>query len=70
MAIPITFQGELRLPATFLRATPEFNMEEIEWQLQRYGLLPVQAQDRRWRMDPDTPGGYLLQYAFVLPETP
>jgi hypothetical protein len=67
MTPPVTLQGELRLPSAFLQRG---DMEEIERQLQSYGLLPVQAKDRRWRMDPDAPGGYLLQYTFVLPEAP
>ena len=67
MTQPITLQGELRLPSAFLQMR---DVEVIERQLQSYGLLPVQAEERRWRMDPDAPGGYLLQYTFVLPETP
>ena len=43
-------------------------MDAIEHRLHGYGLLPVQAQQRRWRMDPEAPGGYVLAFSCVLPE--
>lgn len=64
MAVPLTIQGELRLPGTFLQGR---DMDVIEGQLYAYGLLPVQAEQRRWRMDPDVPGGYIMTYVCVLP---
>ena len=31
------------------------------------GLLPVQVSERRWRMDPVAPGGYILTFTVTLP---
>ena len=59
-----TLQGELRLPATFLHGRV---MDAVEQELRDWGLLPRQAQERRWRMDPDAPGGYVLAFTCVLP---
>jgi hypothetical protein len=61
----MTIHGELRLPATFLRGQP---MDDIERLLQALGVLPAQPQQRRWRMDPDAPGGYILEYDVTLEE--
>ena len=61
----VTIQGELRLPAAFLHGQA---MDAIEHQLCAAGLLPAQAQLRRWRMDPEAPGGYVLAFTCVLPE--
>ena len=65
MPQPVTIQGELRLPAALLY---DQAMDAIERQLHGYGLLPVTAVSRRWRMDPEAPGGYVLAFSFVLPE--
>ena len=64
MPIPLTIQGTLRIPRAFLQDLP---MDAIERRLQAYGLVPIQATDRRWRLDHDAPGGYILTYTFVLP---
>lgn len=63
MTPPLTIHGELRLPAAFMH---DKHLEELERQLQGYGLLPLTVQDRRWRLDPESPGGYVLQYTCVL----
>lgn len=64
MTPPITIQAELRIPQAFMQGDL---MEDIERRLHGYGLLPVQAHDLRWRMDPESPGGYVFQYSFTLP---
>ena len=64
MAYPVTIQGELRLPGAFLHGQ---DMDAIEHLLQDYGLLPAQVRERRWRMDPETPGGYVLAFSYALP---
>lgn len=66
MPTPVTITGELRLPAAFMQ---ERSMEEIEQQLCDAGVLPAQAQERRWRMDHDYPGGYILMFTLVVPLT-
>ena len=60
----VTLQGELRLPAAFLQGR---DMEAIEHQLRDWGLLPSTARERRWRMDPEAPGGYVLAFTVTLP---
>ena len=65
MSQPLTIQGELRLPAALLYDQP---MDAIERLLHDAGLLPVEARERRWRMDPEAPGGYVLAFTCVLPE--
>ena len=67
MSQPVTIQGELRLPAALLQGLA---MDAIEHQLCDAGLLPLQAQQRRWRMDLEAPGGYVLAFTVVLPEEP
>lgn len=70
MASPITIQGELRLPQAFMH---DKHMHEIERSLQGYGLLPMHAQERRWRLDHEHPGGYVLTFTCALvplPEEP
>jgi hypothetical protein len=32
--------------------------------------MPVEARERRWRMDAETPGGYVLQYTFAVVAVP
>lgn len=64
MTDTVTIQGELRLPAVFLQG---IDMDEVERRLRAYALLPMQARERRWRMDTDVPGGYILTYTFTLP---
>jgi hypothetical protein len=59
----IMIQGELRLPAAFLQGQ---EMDVIERRLYKYGMLPVQARARRWRMDAENSGGYILQYTLEL----
>lgn len=67
MTVPLTVQGELRLPAAVLQGQPP---SEVERRLQGYGLVPAQASERRWRIDTDTPGGYVLTYTYVLSPAP
>ena len=62
----ITFQGELVVAGWLLHGQ---TMPALERQLERYGLLPVQATERRWRMDTDTPGNYRLTYTVTLPRS-
>jgi len=61
----LTLTGDLRIPALVLLGR---TMPEVEVLLQRAGMLPSQAEQRRWRMDPETPGAYRLSYTFTLPE--
>jgi hypothetical protein len=61
----LTLTGELSLPAHVLLGR---TMPDVEVLLQRAGLLPSQAANRRWRMDPDTPGAYRLTFTVTLPE--
>ena len=61
--MPVTIQAELRLPAVLLQGR---DMDAIEQRLQAAGLLPMQAQQRRWRMDAEHPGGYVLTYEVTL----
>jgi hypothetical protein len=63
VAGPVTIQGELRLPAPFLQGR---EMDVVERELQGYGLLPGQVGERRWRMDPEAPGGYILAFTCAL----
>ena len=63
MPLPITIQAELRLPAALLQGR---DMDAIEQHLQSAGLLPAQAQRRRWRMDAEHPGGYVLMFEMTL----
>jgi hypothetical protein len=63
MTPPVTIQGELRLPAAFLQGQ---DMDAIELRLLGYGLLPKGARERRWRMDAENPGGYVLLFTFAL----
>ena len=64
MPQPMTIQGESRLPAALLY---DQAMDAIERQLHEAGLLPAQAHERRWRMDPEAPGGYVLAFTVELP---
>ena len=64
MPRPVTITGELRLPAAFLQGQA---MDAIERLLHDAGLLPREARERRWRMDPEAPGGYVLAFTVVLP---
>jgi len=68
---PITITGELTLPQILLQ---RWTMPALEAQLQALGVLPAGAEQRRWRMDTDTPGNYRLSYTLTLPaqreETP
>ena len=64
MAQLATIQGELRLPAVLFQGR---DMDTLEQQLRAWGLLPVAAQARRWRMDPEAPGGYVLAFTVALP---
>jgi len=61
----LTLTGDLGIPAFVLLGR---TMPEVEVLLQRAGMLPSQAEQRRWRMDPETPGAYRLSYTFTLPE--
>jgi hypothetical protein len=38
----------------------------LEQDLRNAGLLPAHAEQCRWRMDTDCPGGYVLTYTVVL----
>lgn len=67
MDIPLTIQGELRLPAAFMH---DKHLDAIEHQLQAAHLLPVAVQERRWRLDPERPGGYIFTFTVVLALTP
>ena len=60
----MTIEAELRLPGALLQGR---DMDAIEHQLQAYRVLPAEAEQRRWRMDPDAPGGYILTYVLVVP---
>ena len=65
MPQPVTIQGELRLPAALLygQAWTPSNASSTATACSR-----SQARARRWRMDPEAPGGYVLAFSFVLPE--
>lgn len=63
----LTIQSELRLPAAFMH---DKHLPEIEGQLEDYGLMPLEAQNRRWRMDHEHPGGYVLTFTFALARKP
>lgn len=63
MTAPITIHAELRLPPAFLQHA---DLEEVEHRLRAYHLLPAAAAQRRWRMDPAVPGGYVLTFTFAL----
>jgi hypothetical protein len=56
--------GELLIPGPLMQGMV---MPDLERQLQAYGLLPVQAEQRRWRMEPETPGSYRLSFVFNIP---
>jgi hypothetical protein len=61
----LTITGDLSIPARLLTGR---TMPDVEVVLQRAGLLPSQAEQRRWRMDPETPGAYRLTFTVTLPE--
>lgn len=67
MSQPVTIAGELRLPAAFMH---DKHLVELEHQLQTAGLLPGNAQNRRWRLDVESPGGYILMFTCVVTVTP
>ena len=60
----VTLQVEVRLPAALLQGRA---MDAVEQELRDWGLLPRQAQERRWRMDPEAPGGYVLAFTVAYP---
>jgi len=61
----LTITADLGIPAlVFMGRT----MPDVEVLLQRAGLLPTQAEQRRWRMDPETPGAYRLTFTVTLRE--
>jgi hypothetical protein len=61
----LTITAELGIPALLLTGR---TMPDVEVVLQRAGLLPSQAEQRRWRMDPETPGAYRLTFTVTLRE--
>lgn len=63
MTQPLTIQGELRLPQAFMQGRI---MDAIEQDLQGYGLLPPRARERRWRLDHEHPGGYVLMFTLAV----
>lgn len=67
MAGTLTLTGELGIPARLLLGR---TMPDVEVWLQRVGLLPSQAEQRRWRMDTETPGAYRLTFTVTLPAEP
>jgi hypothetical protein len=51
---------ELHIPAALVA------MDTIEKVLRANGLIPDHAEQLRWRLDTDTPGGYVLMYLCAL----
>jgi hypothetical protein len=47
---------ELHIPAALVA------MDTIEKLLRANGFIPEHAEQLRWRLDTDTPGGYILTY--------
>jgi hypothetical protein len=64
MLIPLTIQGELRLPGVFLT---DHGLDACKQLLETWGVLPPHAEQRRWRPDAEAPGNYVLTYVVVLP---
>jgi hypothetical protein len=62
-----TITGELLIPGAVMQA---YDVPDLERRLRNVGLLPIQAVDRRWRMDPDTPGHYRLMFRVPFPPDP
>lgn len=56
MTPPVSIHGELLLPARVLEGTTP---DQVEAWLKTAGVVPLSAEDLRWRMDP-------LRYGFVL----
>jgi hypothetical protein len=51
-----TITVELHIPAALVA------MDIIEKVLRANGFIPEHAEQLRWRLDTDTPGGYVLSY--------
>jgi hypothetical protein len=60
----MTITGDLLIPQTLMQGV---SMPDLERQLQAYGLLPVQAEQRRWRLDAEFPGSYRLSFVLTVP---
>jgi hypothetical protein len=61
----LSITGDLGIPAALLIGR---TMPDVEVVLQRAGLLPSHAEQRRWRMDPEAPGAYRLTFTVTLRE--
>jgi hypothetical protein len=60
----MTITGELLIPQALMQ---RYTMPDLERQLHTYGLLPVGAEQKRWRMEAETPGSYRLSYVYTVP---
>jgi hypothetical protein len=56
--------GELLIPQALMQ---RYTMPDLERQLYTYGLLPIGAEQRRWRMEAETPGSYRLSFVYTVP---
>jgi hypothetical protein len=63
----LSIQGELRVPSGCMQGG---NMEDVERLLQEAGLMPATVTERRWRLDHDSPGGYIVSFVWTVPEEP
>lgn len=61
----LTIAGEVWLPAQLMTSR---TMVALELLLHEHGILPLEARERRWRLDAETPGSYRLSYTYALPE--
>jgi hypothetical protein len=59
-----TITGDLLIPPALMQ---RYAMPDLEHHLQAAGLLPATAEQRRWRMDFETPGHYRLTFSVTLP---
>jgi hypothetical protein len=62
---PLTIAAELRLPGPCMQGG---DMAAVERFLAEVGLMPPGVTARRGRMDPETPGGYILSFRYTVPE--
>lgn len=62
MAEPLTLHGELLVPAPLMHHCQPADVERV---LHDVGLLPLEAQERRWRVDAERPG-YVLTFTVTL----
>lgn len=58
-----TIACALRLPADFVH---DKHLDDMTQQLRQAGLLPVAVPACRWRLDTDSPGGYVLTFPVTL----